>query len=180
VCLRALIVDDLPAVQRWRSDLEVTRYWITRQVPDLADLKAWLEENRRTGSWTWLIQDEHGNPIGYCDVFGISEEHRHAEFALMIGERSKWGRGYAREALHVLLRYLLSDKAESGAGLHKVSLAVFADNRAARKVYQSCGFREDGVLREDMFYDGRWHDQILMSLLAREYHPRTGGATSEN
>jgi RimJ/RimL family protein N-acetyltransferase len=55
-----------------------------------------------------------------------------------------------------------------GLGLNKVYLSVFAENIAARRAYARCGFREDGVLREDMLRDGAWHDQILMSVLARE------------
>jgi RimJ/RimL family protein N-acetyltransferase len=169
VSLRALVVDDLPHVQRWRSDPEVTRYWITRDVPTLDDLHVWLTSNQQFGSWTWLIEDEQGIPIGYCDVFGISIEHRHCELSLMVGEQSRWGSGYAKESLMVLLGYLLGDVSVSGAGMHKVSLSVFAENVAARKAYQVWGFQKDGVLRDDMWYDGRWHDQILMSVLAEEY-----------
>jgi RimJ/RimL family protein N-acetyltransferase len=169
VRLRALVVDDLPHVQRWRSDPEVTRYWITRVVPTMDDLRDWLQINQQSGSWTWLIEDERGIPIGYSDVFGINIEHRHCELSLMIGERSRWGSGYAKESLMVLLGYLLGDVSVLGAGMHKVTLSVFAENVAARKAYQAWGFREDGVLREDMWYDGRWHDQILMSVLADEF-----------
>ena len=169
ILLRPIVSDDLAAIQRWRSDPEVTRYWITRAVPTLDDLHDWLRENERSGSWTWLILDETAERIGYINVFGVSREHRHAELAMMIGERSRWGEGYAREALAALLVYLLTPADASGAGLHKVSLSVFAENVAARKAYRACGFREDGLLREDMWYDGRWRDQILMSVLEDEF-----------
>jgi RimJ/RimL family protein N-acetyltransferase len=169
VTLAMLDENDLAGVQRWRSDPEVTRYWITRRAPSLENLRSWLDENRASGSLTWAIRDESGTLIGYCDVFGISREHRHAELALMIGERDSWGHGYARESLTVLLDHLLAPERDGGAGLHKVSLAVFAENQAARRVYSACGFKEDGVLREDMYYDGKWYDQILMSILEHEF-----------
>jgi RimJ/RimL family protein N-acetyltransferase len=172
--LRALQESDLPAVLRWRSDSEVTKYWVTRDVPTLDDLREWLAENRRSGSWTWVILDERGDLIGYTDVFGISREHQHCELSLMIGERDRWGSGYARETLMVLLQYLLSAAETGGGGMHKVSLSVFAENIGARRAYEACGFQADGVLREDMWYDGRWHDQILMSVLADEFQ-RTRG-----
>jgi RimJ/RimL family protein N-acetyltransferase len=173
VRLRPLLETDLQAVQRWRSDPEVTRYWVTRQIPTLGDLKEWLAENRRTGSLTLLIEDETGRPIGYSDVFGISNEHRHCEVSLMIGEPGTRGRGYGYESLRVLLTYLFAPHDNRISPMHKVTLSVFEENHAARRLYERCGFRVDGVLREDMWYDDRWHDQFLMSVLADEFQQRT-------
>jgi RimJ/RimL family protein N-acetyltransferase len=162
--LREMIDDDLPAVRRWRSDPDVTRHWITREQPTLAELAEWLAANRASGAETLTIETLDGVAIGYVSVFDIDPEHRRCEISLMVGERSEWGKGYAREALRLLLRYLFSS-----LGMHKVTLSVFAENEAARRVYRACGFREDGVLRDDMYRDGRWHDQILMSVLETEF-----------
>lgn len=169
VTLGPLTEAHLSAVRRWRSDPEVTRYWITQAVPAPAELVAWLEGNRRSGALTWLIQAEDGTPIGYTNLFDIDREQRKAELSLMIGERRAWGRGYAGDALRALLRHAFTPPESGGLGLHKVYLSVFAENAGARRVYARCGFREDGILREDMFRDGRWHDQILMSVLDREF-----------
>lgn len=169
VRLEPLGKPDLPSVQRWRQDPEVIRYWITRAASSLSELETWLAEKEREGELTLLIRDETGRAIGYASVFNFSHEHRHCEIALMIGERSEWGKGYAREALATLLTHLFAPADQGGPGMHKVSLSVFAENEAAKRVYLACGFREDGVLREDMYYDGRWHDQLLMSVLDYEF-----------
>lgn len=169
VRLVPLTEQHLGAVRRWRSDPDVTRYWITQAVPSAADLDHWLAENRREGALTWLIQTADGAPIGYTNLFNRDEENGKAELALMIGERRVWGQGYAREALRTLLRHAFRSRHAGGLGLHKVYLAVFSENTAARRAYRACGFREDGVLREDMLRDGAWHDQILMSVLDREF-----------
>ncbi|HEX3722720.1 MAG TPA: GNAT family protein [Nitrolancea sp.] len=68
-----------------------------------------------------------------------------------------------------MLEHAFGPVAGGGLGLNKVYLAVFAENVAARRAYRSSGFREDGLLREDMFRTGIWHDQVLMSVLAREF-----------
>jgi RimJ/RimL family protein N-acetyltransferase len=159
----------LDAVRRWRSDPEVTRYWITQAVPSADDIRAWFDDNRRAGALTWAILAAGRRPIGYTNLFDLDRENRHAEVSLMIGERSDWGHGYAREALRVLLRHAFAPTAAGGLGLHRVVLCVFAENEAARRVYRACGFREDGVLRDDMYRDGAWHDQVLMSVLDREF-----------
>ncbi len=169
VRLEQLTERHLPEVGRWRRDEEVTRYWITRKAPTDRELEEWLAENRRTGSWTWIVYDERANAVGYIDVFAISVEHRHCEISLMIGERSAQGRGYGQECLRVVLAYLFSGRADGGPGMHRVSLTVVDQNAAARRVYERCGFVVEGRLREDMWIDGAWHDQLVMSVLDREF-----------
>jgi RimJ/RimL family protein N-acetyltransferase len=111
--------------------------------------------------------------VGYVTLFELDDINRKAELALMIGERSAWGQGFAKEALTTVLCHAFTPPADGGLGLHKVWLAVFAENAAARRAYFTIGFREDGVLREDMYRAGTWHDQILMSVLDREFSEAT-------
>lgn len=156
------------AVRRWRSDPDVTRYWITQDVPTEAMIRVWFERNVAAGALVWAIMLED-RPIGYVTLFDLDQVNRKAELALMIGERSVWGHGFAKETLRILLRHAMSSTTDGGLGMHKVYLAVFAENTAARRAYTSCGFHEDGTLRDDMYRDGVWHDQILMSVLAQEF-----------
>ena len=155
------------SVRRWRSDPEVTRYWITQEVPDDAAIRVWHERNLAAGALVWAVLHS-GEPIGYVTLFDLDEVNRKAELALMIGERSAWGQGFAKETLRIALSHALMPVARGGLGLHKIYLSVFAENVAARRAYAACGFHEDGVLRDDMFRDGKWHDQILMSVLEGE------------
>jgi len=159
----------LDLVRAWRSDPEVTRYWISTAAPTEDQMRAWLEYNRRRRTLTWLIRDETGQPIGYTNLFDLHPLHRRAEVSLMIGDKSRWGQGYATEALRTLLRHAFASPADGGLGLHKVYLEVFAENTPARRAYARCGFVEEGVRREDMFRDGAWHDHITMSILDREF-----------
>ncbi len=160
-------VEHFEAVRRWRSDPEVTHYWITQDVPTAAMIQQWYERNRTAGALLWAVM-LGDDPIGYVTLFDVDPVNRKAELALMIGERRAWGQGFAKETLRTLLRHALAPKEAGGLGLNKVYLAVFSENVAAQHAYAACGFHEDGVLREDMYRDGTWHDQILMSVLKRE------------
>jgi hypothetical protein len=49
---------------------------------------------------------------------------------------------------------------------------VFAYNARAIAAYGKVGFVEDGRRREAIRHDGRWYDNVLMSILEREWRER--------
>ena len=52
----------------------------------------------------------------------------------------------------------------SARGARRLTLRVLAPNTAARAFYESCGFKVEGVLREEFLLDGRYVDDVLMAL----------------
>ena len=52
-----------------------------------------------------------------------------------------------------------------GRGARKLSLRVLGGNVAARRLYESCGFTAEGVLREEFFLGGRYVDDVLMACM---------------
>ena len=50
-------------------------------------------------------------------------------------------------------------------GLTRIELEVRADNLRAKRLYERFGFREEGVLRNAMRFEGQYFDCLAMSLL---------------
>ena len=69
------------------------------------------------------------------------------------------------EAMSVLLDYGFNI-----LNLHRVDLEVFAFNKRARKSYEKLGFKQEGIMRDKLFYDGEFHDAILMGVLKKEFN----------
>ena len=77
------------------------------------------------------------------------------------------GRGHGTE-----ITRLVVDHALDVAGLHRLSLGVFDFNARARRVYEKGGFVLEGRLRDVLHWDGRWHDELVMSVLRTDpRHP---------
>ena len=57
------------------------------------------------------------------------------------------------------------DHAFGGLGLHRVGLTVFSFNERAIRSYRSVGFVVEGRAREAIWREGRWWDEISMSIL---------------
>jgi RimJ/RimL family protein N-acetyltransferase len=57
-------------------------------------------------------------------------------------------------------------------GLHRIQLGVAPFNPAGIRAYEKAGFIEEGRYRESVLHDGRWYDEVLMSILDHEWAAR--------
>ena len=108
--------------------------------------------------------------IGTCAFSQLDGDNGSALFHITIGERDCWGRGYGTEATALMLEH-----AFGALGLHRVALAVFEFNERAIRSYRRCGFVAEGASREAIWRDGRFWDEIQMSILEDEWHARRAG-----
>ena len=83
---------------------------------------------------------------------------------ILIGNHKFWNCGYGTEAMLLLLDYAFNHK-----NLHKVQAIVLKDNIASLKMHKKLGYIEEGLLRENIYKDGKYKDQVILSLLKSEY-----------
>ncbi len=134
---------------------------------------------RNVGDQPWGPGNEVG--LGYMSevISGTAHTGAHIDALahITIGEQDRWGRGYGTEAVELMLGH-----AFERLGLHRVGLSVFAFNDRAIRSYEKAGFHEEGRLREAVWRDGRWWDEVQMGVLEREWRERVGagevGATA--
>lgn len=127
---------------------------------------AWIRRVRSSRSdvvFTITAADD-GRYLGQCGLHQIHERSRVGRLACIIAQRQEMGRGHGSAAIRAVL-----DHAFDVMELHKVWLMVFAHNTRSRGINARIGFREEGVLREEYFHEGGWHDMVRMSVLAREW-----------
>src|SRR5439155_15559603 len=105
--------------------------------------------------------------IGTCALSQLDIDNGSALFHITIGEKDAWGRGYGTEATRLMV-----DHAFGGLGLHRIGLTVFSFNERAIRSYRSCGFIVEGRAREAIWRDGRWWDEIAMSILDSDWAER--------
>jgi len=124
------------------------------------------------------ISKKHTNPVEICllavidgEIVGMLDNwtdrrQRVAHvtcFAMSVAEGWR-GNGIGRA---LLTRFI--DWVHAHPSLIRVELHVHSDNEAAIKLYESCGFKREGVRRNAVKYeDGRIVDDILMALWPNE------------
>jgi RimJ/RimL family protein N-acetyltransferase len=170
VRLRPIRRDDLPTMRVWFDDHETMRYWgqpMPLVFEDQFEQDLTGRFRRFDEAGYFVIELEDGTPIGRIDYERLDPQHRSADVIILIGAAEARGRGYGTEAMVALLRYLFHQR-----NLHRVGLSVLAWNERAIRAYEKVGFAVEGSLRDDIYCDGRHHDQILMSILRPEFDAR--------
>lgn len=127
--------------------------------------EAWYGRQRQSPH-TWHIEHE-GRCIGACRLHHLSEPDRSATFAIGLFDVSRLSRGIGTEAGELVLAY-----AFDVLGLHRVDLKVLDYNGRAIRCYEKCGFRKDGLLRENAFIEGKFASDWVMSILEHEWRER--------
>ena len=168
VTLRAISREDLPRLRDFRNDLEVELAG-GGDPPTPTPLERLQKEFEQVvvekrGDRTDFVIEADDTCIGQCGLFNIDEAARHAELGITIGDREYWGRGYGREAVGLLLDYAFRLR-----NFRRVWLEVHADNARGIGAYRSCGFVEEGRMREHVWLAGRYVDNVIMGMLRDEW-----------
>ena len=182
VVLRRHAPDNVGAFQRWYSDPEVVRLTRYQDGPMRRDEIERFFAARALGpdSLSMAIHVRADDRlIGTCALSQLDSDNGSALFHITIGEKDAWGRGYGTDATRLMV-----DHAFTSLGLHRIALTVFAFNDRAIRSYRSVGFVVEGRAREAIWREGRWWDEISMSILDSDWtalHPRpvVTGPTSD-
>ena len=104
-------------------------------------------------------------PVGFVILLNIETQDRNVELGrLIIGPRE---RGIGQSAMRVILRYAFEE-----LGAHRVWLDTLSHNVPAQHVYEKLGFTREGVARQALLFDGKYHDLLLYGLLVNEWSSR--------
>ena len=82
----------------------------------------------------------------------------------MIGSKKHRGLGAGRSATEQMLRHGFMD-----LNLQRIYLYALQSNTRAIQLYQNIGFTLEGTLRSVLFKNGRFMDEVVMSILRPEF-----------
>ena len=102
--------------------------------------------------------------IGNVYLTNIDYISRKAHSHILIGNHDFWNDGYGTEAMRLLLDYAFNHK-----NLRRIEALVLEDNIASQKMHEKLGYKREGLLRESVYKDGRYKNQICYALLKSEY-----------
>ena len=160
IYLKDISIEDSEMIIKWRNDISVKKYFIYQDDISIEDQTRWIKEMVNTGKviQSIIYLKENDEAIGTVYLRDIDRINKKAEFGIFIGKESERGKGYGGIAAQ-----LMTERAFKVEGLHRVYLRVFADNARAIESYKKAGFQIEGVLKDDVYINGRFRDIIWMA-----------------
>lgn len=171
VRLRAYRKEDIPQAQAYMNDVEVRRN-LAPGIPypfTLENEEKWYSTlSGANETYSFAIETlEDEKYIGGCGVNHIDWKNSAVTVGIFIGDKNYWSRGYGTDAMNLLVKFIFEQM-----NVNKVKLQVYSFNDRARKCYEKCGFVKEGILRQEIFRDGRYHDIYAMGILREEHYSR--------
>jgi len=162
---------DLPKFVEWLNDPEVRRYLSTSLPISQAAEEQWFENmlKRPPEEQSLGIEIDDGDVwrlIGNCGIFDINWRARSTEVGLFIGDKSCWNKGYGTEVMHLLINHSFGT-----LNLNRIFLRVDAENLGGIRAYKKAGFVHEACLRESDFREGKYCNNLIMSVLRSEWTP---------
>jgi RimJ/RimL family protein N-acetyltransferase len=167
VVLRRHVPGNLKAFERWYSDPDVARLTRYQDGPMRRDEIERFFTARVVGPDSLALAvhvKSSGRLVGTCAFSQLDADNGSALYHITIGEKDVWGRGYGTEATRLMLAHAFDT-----LGLHRIALSVFEFNTRAIRSYRRCGFQLEGRAREAIWREGRWWDEISMSILQSDW-----------
>ena len=166
--LREFTPEDFAPVREYERREETYRY--EKQLAGDAGVKAyiqqamaWAAESPRTHYRLALTLPPDPAARGRISLLPTLPAIREWEIGWTVDWRY-WGRGYATEGARAMLGFAFET-----LRVHRVVAFCNANNRASQRVMQKLGMQEDGHLRETLWWNGSWTDELLYAILEREW-----------
>ncbi len=105
-----------------------------------------------------IVRDEQ-TPIGCMAFLDYDQTQQKAELRKLIGVPAMRNKGYAKRASRLWIGYGLQ-----ALGLQKIYLNALSNNMRNIRINEELGFSVEGILRNEVFLDGKHHDIIRMGL----------------
>ena len=165
VYLRAATAEDIANTYHWymQSDPHLlTPEPYTFLTPaEAAEAYRKLEKNDRQQTFVILRQADK-LIVGLITYYNMNLLNRATEIKVLVDPDYRKN-GFALEALRILTRYLVKYRE-----INRMTVQVAMMNTAAVKLLEKAGFKLEGVLRKQYFYQREYRDGALYALLGFE------------
>ena len=164
LALRPLLPDDVgEEYSRWMNDPEVTEFLESRFWPASPEqLRAYVAQMTKNPQVVFfaVIEKETGKHVGNVKLGPIDWIHRFGDMGILIGDKSKWGKGYATETILLMTRYAFEK-----LNLHKVTASCYGNNLGSIRAFQKAGYEEEGRRKSQCFSQGRYVDLVCLGMI---------------
>ncbi|MCP4160211.1 MAG: GNAT family N-acetyltransferase [Deltaproteobacteria bacterium] len=147
----------------WMNDPQITKYTESHHYPNSKEsLVKNTEEKQKNKNEIFLaiIVKNNNKHIGNIKLGPINWIDRIGDIGILVGEKDYWGKGYATEAINLIVEYAFNI-----LGLHKLTAGSISLNEGSVKAFKNNNFEIEGIRKEHVFINGSYVDAIIFGLI---------------
>ncbi|PEJ73166.1 GNAT family N-acetyltransferase [Bacillus wiedmannii] len=166
IYLRPLCQLDAPIILESTTDDEIRYMTGTKSTFSLEQIKTHIDHiNNDSSRYDFAIcLKSTEEMIGELSILDIDEENKRAGFRISMLSIALTGQGYGTEAITIVLKFVFEQ-----LYLNRLQLEVFSHNLRGIRAYEKVGFVKEGTLRQSLFYNDTFSDEIIMAILKSDY-----------
>jgi len=171
--LRAIRATDIILFEAF--DDEISRnvdaiYW-----PQLEERQSeWLKSElkpRDNDSFRWIAENHNGDVIGTIDTFACNKRNGTFKYGIALLPEFQF-KGYGKEMIEMVIRFYFHE-----LNYQKVTPHVFSFNKASIRLHEKMGFKQEGLLRNMIYTNGQYFDEIHFGMTRLEFDQMYGRRT---
>lgn len=130
-------------------------------VSEAEQLK-WFEHQERSRDVLRCIValKEDGKAIGTIILSDIDQKNATGHIHIKMSKDGGRGKGYGTDAVNTMVQYAFEE-----LRLNCIYANILSYNEASIKLFERCGFKRDGVLRQRVYKKGKFIDLLAYSRL---------------
>ncbi len=164
VTIRKFRREDIPLKVKWINDPNNNQYLHYDLPLEVGKTEKWFEKVENSDKRVDAVIELDNKPVGLIGLLCIDKKNKKAEYYITMGENTCKGKGVSKRASKLILKYGFEE-----LGLNKIYLYTETDNIKAQILFESLGFKKEGLLKNDLYSKDSYVDRFLYGLLKEEW-----------
>lgn len=165
VTLRAIEKEDMEFLRNMINDGETEKYVVGWSFPTSKyEQEKWYENQILDKKTIRLMAEVENQPIGIASINNIDWKNRKAGHGIKLYNEKVKRKGYGTDIVETIMRYAFEE-----LQLNKLYTTILEYNEPSRKLYTKCGWKEEGILRESVFKNNQFINEMCFGITKSDY-----------
>ena len=165
ISLRAIEREDLKLIQSWRNMPSIQHFVREYREMSMSNIEKWYDSIIDNKEFIFfIIEDINKEPTGVVGLTYIDFINKHADLHLGLYEKPWGDHSYGTDVIDLMLNYGFNY-----INLNKIYAEIYSIDDAKIKLFKSNKFKQDAILREHYYHNGKYEDSHILSILKSEY-----------
>ncbi len=166
VYLRAMEPEDMEMLRDMINDPDISRMVIGWSFPvSKREQMNWYDRVASDANKRFIVcLQENNQAVGMVTLTNIDLVNRSAFHGIKLHPSCPKGKGIGTDAVMTLMEYAFNQ-----INLHRLDGEWFLYNTASKRLYEKCGWHEEGIKKKAVYRDGQYHDLAICGILKEEY-----------